>query len=83
MKRRGVDRRRRILGEANMATTTHPDSPILLNSVENHRSTWRSDWWVMALLGGLMLAMLAGLARHVDPKALQEMAQDKTILLVD
>ena len=63
-----------------MSTASQTNGQILL-SVGRHGATWRSDWWVAAMMALLVVAMVAGLARRVDPKTLPVDEQPPAILL--
>ncbi len=59
-----------------MTTATRAHEPILLHS----RTRGRSDWWVAAAMAAVVVAMVAGLARHVDPQTLVD-EKPATLLL--
>ncbi len=64
-----------------MATVTQAESPIFVTSLQKHRTSQRREWWVTALMAGLLVAMLAGLARPVDPHTLPVDERVPSILL--
>ncbi len=64
-----------------MATATRVEGPILLSSYRRHRARARGDRWVATMMAVLAIAMLAGLARRVDARAIAAGERAPAVLL--
>jgi hypothetical protein len=64
-----------------MATVVQAGGPTFLEPVRKLETGQQRDWWLVALMAGLVVVMLVGLAQRVDPQTLPADEQVPAILV--